>query len=286
MEKTPPEASWPGRGLPVDCLDQASCFETLRAYGGRLFCLDRHVERLAGSCKGLGRSLPLSKDELKEWVEEGLRESGLRNALLRLTLFWKTPGEGALVVMLREFVSHPSEWYRRGTSLKTAAAKRGNLRAESPEVKAGQYVSGILSVLDSARRPSHEMIFLQEAGAVVEGTISNIFVVGGAEFGEGAVELLTPAVYSGILKGVTRDVVIQLARRKGIKVGETLLTRHDVYNARESFITNTSSEVLPVVQVDGRKIGDGRPGPVTRALREEFKKYVYAENSKGPHQRL
>ena len=254
--------------MSAEFLDQVSVFETLRAYGGKIFCIDAHLARLEDSCEGIGRPLPFEKGELKHWIARALQESALSDARVRFSLHWKNDVEGAILVIVREFRGYPGVWYEKGVRLSTAVAKRWTLRAQDPQIKSSMYMSGVLAALDERRPAPHEFIFLNEAGYVAEGSVSNLFIVK-------AKRLLTPAARSGILRGVTRGIVIDLAKKRGLGVAETLFTRHDVYGAEECFMANTSSEVLPVVSVDGRDIADGQPGAITQTLAQDFKKYIH-----------
>ena len=209
--------------------------------------------------------LPLGKNELKRWLEESLRQSAFLDATLRVSVHWAGPGEGEILLFVREFGSHPAAWYEKGVALCTAVGRRPTLRAQDPQIKASQYVCGVLAALDRGELPAHELLFLGPLGTVAEGAVSNIFIVKEKC-------ILTPSVGSGILKGVTRGFVMELARKRGWRVLERPLSRHEIYTADECFITNTSSEVLPVVRVDERTIGAGQPGPVTQKLAEDFRK--------------
>ncbi len=257
--------------MPLAFLDRLSVFETLRAYGGRIFHWEKHFERLRGSCRALNETPPFTESELKSWLDASLKESGHPDASLRVAVHWAPSTgsgraeEGRLVLFIRPFSSHPREWYEKGVALRTAVSRRWTLKAQDPQVKSSQYVSGVLAFLDKGGLDAHELLFFGSGGTVAEGTVSNIFIVKGKR-------LLTPSAASGILKGVTRGVVIGLARKRGWTVAETELTRHEFYSADECFLTNTSSEVLPVVKLDGRVIGDGKPGPRTKTLGEDFKK--------------
>jgi len=258
--------------LPLEFLDRLSVFETLRVYGGRIFSWEKHFERLHDSCRALNEVLPLEERELKAWLTSSLNESGHKDASLRVAVHWDGREGGRLVLYIRPFHSHPAIWYEKGVVLRTAVSRRWTLKAQDPQVKASQYVSGVLAFLDKGDLEAHELLFFGAGGTVAEGTVSNIFIVKGKR-------LLTPSVASGILKGVTRGIVIGLAHKRGWTVAETELTRHEFYSADECFLTNTSSEVLPVVKLDGRVIGDarlpggqGRPGPWTRLLIEDFKR--------------
>ncbi len=273
-----------GAALPLEFLDKVSVFETFRAYAGRFFLFDQHLERLCESLKGLAQGLPVSQTELGRWVKAAFKESAYADAFFRLSVHWQSHEEGVLVLIIREFKGHPAPWYEKGVTLTTSVVRRPFLKAQESQVKASQYVGGVLAMLDEGGgrgAPTHELLFLGPQGTVAEGTVSNIFAVcptlskaRSSDFRKGVVNLLTPPASSGILRGVTRGFVMTLAKKAGMDVEETPLTRHDLYNAAECFMTNTSSEILPVVCVDERKIGEGVPGPVTQKLAKEFKKYA------------
>lgn len=194
-----------------------------------------------------------------------LAESAFRDALMRVSVHWNGKREGQALAIARHFVSYPQEIYRKGVEVKTSVNRRWTLKAQDPQIKSSQYVTGVLASLDLAKSPPHEIIFLGQDQCVAEGAISNLFIIDSQK------TVLTPPASSGILRGVTREVVMDLARRLGLPVIERPLTRHEVYSAPECFITNTSSEVLPVVAFDDRKIGSGVPGPVTRKLLKCFR---------------
>ncbi len=270
-----PSSAQNKKTLPVGALDRISVFETLRSYDGMLFHAREHLDRLEDSCKGIGRSLPINAQEMIHWLQESLQSCGLKNALLRLAIHWfdeRDSEEGRLVLFLREFKSHPAVWYQKGVALKTTTRRRWDFNAQDPQIKASQFMNGVLAVLDESGPRAHELVFFGPRGTVAEGAVSNIFIADQKR-------LLTPAASSGILRGVTRSVVIALARKRGLQVLETLLTRHELYTASECFMTNTSSEVLPVVSLDGRPIGSGAPGPLTRALARDFKQSVRGTSS-------
>ena len=225
-----------------------------------MFRLERHLERLSGSCAGIGRELPLSPRVLAAWVREALGESGLREAVVRLSLHWTAKASGEAVVLVREWT--PDQRSKKGIALITAVSRRPSPRSQDAQIKSSQFMNGVLAVLDEG---DGDRLLLGPLGTVAEGVVSNIFIVRRKS-------LLTPSVASGILKGVTRGVVMELAEKNGLRVTEAFLTRHEIYNADECFMTNTTSEILPIIRVDGRRIGAGRPGPVTRSLAEAFKK--------------
>ena len=253
--------------LPLEFLDEISCFETLRAYGGEIFHLSAHLDRLAESCSGINQPFPVSKAEIETWVKDCLKESGFSGAILRLSVHPAPAGGGMLVLIIRGFEAHPRELYEKGVKLRTTVTRRWALKAQDPQIKGSQYVSGVMAFLDKGDREARDLVFLDQVGAVSEGTVSNLFIIKQKR-------LLTPSVSSGILRGVTRSIVLGLAKERGIEVLETVLTRHEIYSADECFMTNTSSEILPVVSVDDRKIGNGLPGPLTKALAGDFKKAV------------
>ncbi len=255
--------------MPEGFLDRLSCFETLRVYEGRYFRLEEHLERLRFSCESVGwKTIPTTPWFAQEFAET-LRLSKLRNALVRLSVHEAAdPTEKILVWTLREFTSHPSEIYEKGVAAHFDVICRDILKATDPQVKSSQYTGGVLAFLDKGDRSAHEIFFLDSRGYAAEGTVSNLFILDTSKC------LLTPDLASGILKGVTRDFVLELARRAGLSVKETTLTRHDIYTASECFMTNTSSEILPVVRMDGRQIGNGMPGPVTARLLKDFRETI------------
>ena len=251
--------------LGLDFLNTASCFETLRVYRGRIFYLNEHIARFAESCRGMGNSFPSSSQELAEWLTSAVRESGYPQAIARVSLHWPAGSisEGEIVVLIRPFDGYPASWYTEGVSFQSSALRRSSPRALDPQLKVSQYVAGVLATLDRGEVDSHEILFFGDTGLVAEGSVSNLFIVR-----KGV--LLTPSAASGILRGVTRSVVMGLAGQRGYLVRETGLTRHDLYSADECWMTNTSSEVLPVTTVDNRKIQDGVPGPVAKQLLIDF----------------
>jgi branched-chain amino acid aminotransferase len=228
-----------------------------------VFHFEQHWQRLAESAQGLDFSLPFTQEQCRYWTLQMIQRSSWPDAILRLSVHWLNNGSGAIVFMLRPFKAYPAALYKKGVTLASAVPRRWSVKAQDSRLKASQYTNGVLAVLDNLGSDTRELIFLNQDGYVAEGSVSNIFIVKGKQ-------LLTPCAASGILKGVTRDVVIALAKKRGLKVSETFLTRHEIYTAQECFMTNTSSEVLPVVRVDARTIGDGKPGPVARNLRNDF----------------
>ena len=175
-----------------------------------------------------------------------------------------------LVIIIREFKSYPKTIYEKGVRLQTAVSRRWTLKAQDPQIKASQFMSGVLAYLDHGQQEAREFLLMGQG--VAEGTVSNLFIIEAAQK-----RILTPSVGSGILRGVTRKFVLDLAKKRGLRVVETILDRHQIYVAQECFMTNTSSEILPVTSVDGRQICPGVPGPVTKLLAKDFKKAVHSK---------
>ena len=241
----------------------AGVFENLRTYEGKFFGLDEHLDRFFESAKTVGLQIPAARAELKTRLETALAQSGKKEAFIRLTLMDKE-----IFIFVTER-THPPEIYREGVALRTSAVKRNSSAAEFPEAKSTSSLNQVLATLDPAPSGNYETLFLGPQGYLTEARIGNLFIVKENR-------LLTPPPV-GLLNGVTRRFVIKWARSEGIPVEETLLTRHELFNAEEAFLTNTSWEILPVREVDGRKIGDKAPGPLTRKLQRLFRRGVERE---------
>ncbi|MEW6770398.1 MAG: branched-chain-amino-acid transaminase [Bacillota bacterium] len=249
-------------------------FEGIRAYHGRVFKLKEHLQRLYESAKSIMLSIPLSQEEMQQVVLETCRRNNIRDGYIRLVV---TRGKGDLgldpqkcprptVFCIADSIQlYPPEFYEKGLEVITVPTRRNVPEALSPRIKSLNYLNNILAKIEAGLIGVQEAIMLTHDGFVAEATGDNIFIVK-----EGT--LITPPPYLGILKGITRDAVMELARAKGITVLERVFTRHDVFTADECFFTGTAAEIIPVVKVDGRIIGEGRPGPVTwdliRAFRE------------------
>ncbi len=256
-------------------------FEGIRAYSGRVFRLERHIGRLYDSAKAIMLRIPIAPAEMMKVVTDTLALNNLKDAYIRLIV---TRGAGTLgldpdkcseaaVICITDFVSlYPAELYERGLEVVTVATRRVGSGAMSPQVKSLNYLNNILAKIEAKIAGVLEAIMLNEEGFVAECTGDNIFIVkdGG---------LYTPDVNSGVLEGVTRGAVMELARRAGIETVERRMSRYDVFTADECFLTGTAAEIIPVVIVDRRVIGDGRPGPVTKALLEKFHDLVRSEGA-------
>jgi branched-chain amino acid aminotransferase len=251
-------------------------YETLRAYHGKLFLLSKHLSRLKHSADAISLKLPLPLDKIGEALCETLNVNKLTEAYVRIHLS-RGPGEIGLdpalchaptmIIVTRPFKDYPAEFYEKGVAVAVVTTRRNHPLAISPVIKSTNFLNNILAKIESLKSGAYEGIMLNWEGDVAEGTISNIFTV---KHGV----LYTPDLDTGILEGVTRDLVLHLARKDRIPARETRLKPHDLTGADECFITNTTVEVLPVTRVDGNIIGNGKPGPVTTALREAYQREV------------
>ena len=251
-------------------------FEGIRVYGGKIFKLSEHLDRLYDSAKAIWLTIPMPKDEMATVTEEAVKRSGIAEAYIRHII---TRGVGdlgldprkcpkpSIIIIVDTIRLFPEEVYETGLRVVTAGTPIPHREALSPRVKSLNYLPHILAKIEGIHSGADEVLMLDSEGHVAEGSGQNIFVVK-----NGAIR--TPAPYAGILKGVTRDVVIELAREAGYDMQETMLNRYDVYTADEAFFTGTASELIAIRQVDGRTIGNGKPGPVTRDLRSRFQARV------------
>ncbi len=250
-------------------------FEGIRVYHGKVFRLKEHMERLYDSAKSIALEIPMGRDDLTRAVEETVRVNEKRDGYIRLLV---TRGTGSLgldprkcdcqiIIIVDDISLYPQELYENGLEIITAATMRSHPAALNPRTKSLNYLNSILAKIEAIRGGCLEALMLNHKGEVAECTGDNVFLL---KHGE----LRTPPIDAGILEGVTRDAVIELAKKAGMVVKEMALTRHDVFTAEELFLTGTAAEIIPVVKCDGRVIGSGKPGPVTKRLRELFKELV------------
>lgn len=249
-------------------------FEGLRSYRGKVFRLEEHVRRLYESAKAIWLEIPMSQDEMCDAVNEAVRINKIDDGYIRLVI---TRGAGTLgldpnrcsnpqVIIIADAISlYPKELYEKGLEIVTVSVQRMHPAALSPRIKSLNYLNNILAKIEGLQAGCIEALMLNHKGEVAECTGDNIFLVR-----RGVLE--TPPLEAGILEGVTRDAVIEVAKEAGIEVRELPLTKHDVYIADECFLTGTAAEIVPVVRVDNRVIGTGKPGPMTRDLEKRFKK--------------
>ncbi len=251
-------------------------FEGTRAYNGRVFEFDAHIDRLYNSAKAIALEIPMTKEEMKEAHLETLRRNQLTDAYIRTVV---TRGVGDLgldprkcvrptVIIIADRISlYPPEFYEKGLKIITVPTRRNLPETVNPMIKSLNYLNNILAKIEANLSGAAEAIMLNQEGYVAECTGDNIFLIKGKT-------LATPPASFGALKGITRGRVMQLAAEMGLEVVETALTRYDVYVADECFLTGTAAEVIPVVEVDGRKIGDGKPGFYSKKLKEAYHQYA------------
>ncbi len=249
-------------------------FEGIRVYSGLIFKLREHVDRLFASARVIMLTIPLTSQQVVDAVRMTLRANGLKDAYIRLVV---TRGVGDLgldprkckqpttFIITDRIVLYPEVLYRQGLSIVTVPTRRNIPEALSPQVKSLNYLNNIMAKIEAINNGSEEALMLNQAGYVAECTGDNIFMVR-----DGA--LLTPPNHLGALCGITAACVVELARKRRIPVSEAVMTRYDLFNADEVFLTGTAAEVIPVVKIDGRTIGDGKPGRVTKVLMADFRK--------------
>ena len=248
-------------------------FEGIRSYAGKVFRLQEHLDRLWYSAKAIWLEIPISKDEMAAAIESTLATNGIEDGYIRALV---TRGCGTLgldpnkcsdpqVIIITDHIAlYPDELYEKGLELITVSTMRNHPASLNPRIKSLNYLNNILAKIEGIQAGCIEALMLNHKGEVAECTGDNIFLVRNGT-------LLTPPNEAGILEGITRDEVIRLARQDaGVEVREVPLTRHDVYIADECFLTGTAAEVIPVVKVDSRTIGDGKPGPMTRDMIARF----------------
>lgn len=246
-------------------------FEGIRVYGGKVFRHAQHIERLYESAQAIALTIPISPAEMTKAVEETVAKNNKVDGYIRLIV---TRGAGslgldprkcepAIIIIVDDISLYPKELYENGLEIITSSYTRPHNNALSPRVKSLNYLNNILAKIEAIRAGCLEAIMLNQAGEVAECTGDNIFVLK-----QGV--LKTPPPEAGILQGITRDFVLELAAKVGIPAKECTLTRHDVYTADEVFLTGTAAEVIAVTKVDGRTIGEGKQGPLTKKLRDAF----------------
>ena len=257
-------------------------FEGIRLYGGNIFRLDEHLERLEYSAKALMLKLPLTRVQIAEATCETCRRNKLTDGYIRLVVTrgvgdlglspWLCP-KPSIFIIASKIALYPAEHYTAGLSIVTVATRRINSAAPPPAVKSLNYLNNILAKIEARQAGALEAIMLNDQGYVAECTGDNIFIVH-----KGV--LITPAASQGALKGITRSSIIDIAKELGIALHEADLTRYDIWNADECFLTGTAAEVIPVVKLDGREIGTAKPGPVTHRVLEAFRRRVLLEGTR------
>lgn len=251
-------------------------FEGIRVYSGNVFLLKEHIERLYESAKAIRLTIPMTPAEMIQATKETVAANGIGDGYIRLVV---TRGAGSLgldirktsnpqVIIIADTITlYPDEIYQNGMNLITASTMRNHPAALPARIKSLNYLNNILAKIEGTDAGTVEALMLNHKGEVAECTGDNIFILKNGV-------LKTPSTEAGILEGITRNVVLRLAREASIPTQETTLIRHDLYVADEMFLTGTAAEVVPVVSLDGRKIGDGKPGSITRRLLELFHEFT------------
>jgi branched-chain amino acid aminotransferase len=251
-------------------------FEGIRVYAGRVFRLEEHLDRLYDSAKAIWLEIPVAREAMHATVNEVVAKSGLQDAYIRLIV---TRGRGDLgldprkcgtptiICIVDKIALWPQDRYDKGLVCLTAATPVNHRENLSPRIKSLNYLAHILAKVEGIAAGVDEVIMLDSTGFVAEASGMNLFTVNDRR-------LCTPPAYAGILRGVTRDVVLELAPEAGYAVEETLLNRYDLYTADEVFLTGTAAEIIGISKLDGRALGSGVPGPVTRDLAARFRAFV------------
>ncbi|MSU65259.1 MAG: branched-chain-amino-acid transaminase [Opitutus sp.] len=257
-------------------------FEGIRLYGGNVFRLEEHLERLEYSAKAIMLQLPLTRAQLSEATCETCRQNGLTDAYIRLVVTrgvgdlglapWSCP-KPTVFIIASKISLYPAEHYENGLAIVTVPTRRINPAALPPTIKSLNYMNNILGKIEARQFGALEAIMLNDQGYVAECTADNVFIVHKGE-------LLTPGASQGALKGVTRSTIFGLAKDLNVPIRETNMTRYDVWCADECFLTGSGAEVIPVVKLDGREIGTGRPGPITQRVLTAFRKRVLVDGTR------
>jgi branched-chain amino acid aminotransferase len=258
-------------------------FEGIRAYSCLVFKLKEHIDRLFESAHSIMLHIGFSRDKMAEAVIETLKINKLKDAYIRLIVSRgegdlgldprKCKGNETVVIITDKIVLYPEKLYQEGMAIITVPTIRNVPEALNPQIKSLNYLNNILAKIEAVNSGYEEALMLDHLGYVAECTGDNIFVVEKDE-------LYTPPQCMGTLRGITRDAVLSIARKLKITTHEHVLTRHELYNSKECFLTGTAAEIIPVVRVDGRNIGNAKPGQITKLLMQEFKKLTKMDGVK------
>ncbi|MCM8766797.1 MAG: branched-chain-amino-acid transaminase [Candidatus Omnitrophica bacterium] len=248
-------------------------FEGLRSYNGKIFKLDEHINRLYKSAKAIFLEIPMKFEELKKTIIETVRKNNLKDSYIRVVV---TRGVGDLgldprkckkptiFIVASKIQLYPESFYEMGIDVITVATRRNLNETVNPSIKSLNYLNNILAKIEANNAGATEGLILNQFGYVSECTGENVFIVKENN-------LITPPISAGVLEGVTRKVVMNIGENIGLKIKEENITRYDIYTSDECFLTGTAAEIVPVVSVDKRIIGDGKPGKITLKIREEFR---------------
>ena len=256
-------------------------FEGIRFYEGRVFRLEEHIDRLFLSAKALLLKMPWTHGEICEAILETIRANGLTDGYIRLVVTRGTGDLGlnpylcprpSMFVIASAITLYPAEFYENGLEVVTCSTRRPTPASLSPQVKSLNYLNNVMAKVEALKAGAKEGLMLNEQGYVAECTGDNVFVVKKGE-------VLTPPVSDGSLDGITRQVIFDLCEELEISIRESSLTRYDIYTADEAFLTGTAAETIPMVKLDEREIGDGKPGPVSLRVIAAFRKKVRSEGT-------
>ncbi|WP_144469219.1 branched-chain-amino-acid transaminase [Bacillus pumilus] len=257
-------------------------FEGIRVYNGNIFRMKEHLDRLYDSARSIMLNIPYSLEELTEKMIHTVERNGLKDAYIRLVvsrgagdlgLDPNNCGRANTVIIVEPLAIFPKHLYETGINIVTVPTRRNRPDVLSPKVKSLNYLNNILVRIEAHMAGVSEALMLNDQGYVAEGSADNVFI-----YKKG--KLYTPPGYIGALEGITRNAIMEIAEDLGYEVKEEPFTRHDVYTAEEVFLTGTAAEVIAVVKVDGRTIGEGQPGVHTNKLLEQFRKRVVEEGEK------
>ena len=256
-------------------------FEGIRFYNGRVFRLTEHIERLYLSAKALLLKMPWTLEEVCEATLQTIRANGLKDGYIRLVV---TRGIGdlglnpylcptpSMFIIASGITLYPAELYENGLEVVTCSTRRPTPASLSPQVKSLNYLNNVMAKVEALKAGAKEGLMLNEQGYVAECTGDNVFIVKKDE-------VITPPVSDGSLDGITRQVIFELCAELGITIREKSMARYDVYTADESFLTGTAAETIPMVKLDEREIGDGKPGPISLKLIEAYRQKVRSEGT-------
>lgn len=248
-------------------------FEGIRFYNGRVFRMQEHIDRLWESARSISLEIPISRQEMDAALLGTIRKNDLRDGYVRLIvtrgvgnlglnpIHCKRPG---VIIIASTIALYPEEMYRRGLTVVTVATRRMGPATLNPAIKSLNYLNNVLARIEANLANADEALMLNDAGNVAECTADNVFIVKRGQ-------IMTPPITAGALRGITRSVVFDIAQELGIPISEPELTRHDIYIADEAFLTGTAAEVIPMIKVDGRLIGDGKPGKITNRTIARFR---------------
>lgn len=258
-------------------------FEGIRAYNCLVFKLKEHIDRLFESAHTIMLKIPLTKEGMIRAVIACLKENNLKDGYIRVVVTRgegdlgldprKCEGRASVIIIADKIILYPQEFYKNGLEIITVPTVRNLPEALNPQIKSLNYLNNILAKIEAINAGSDEAIMLDSLGYIAECTGDNIFIVKHNE-------LYTPPQCMGTLRGITRDTVLEIAKRDKIVVHEHVLTRHELFISDECFLTGTAAEIIPVVKVDGRIIGSGKPGKLTLGLMKQFKELTKKEGVK------